>query len=212
MKQPAWIITGVALGALLTLAAGFPTAPAVIASVDLEKVYRSLDQIKAYESKSLSVKDALEKRLTSMNDEIRGLQEDLDSYQVGSPAHNEAQGKVILKAGDLSALQNFAELKMQSEQANTLRETYGAIRSTCATLSKEHKIDFILLDDTIPTITPSDVQGTMAQINGRRLLFSNPALDITDLLIERMNADFRAANPTAAPAPAAAPAASATKG
>jgi hypothetical protein len=52
----------------------------------------------------------------------------------------------------------------------------------------------------------------MAQINGRRLLFSNPALDITDLLIERMNADFRAANPTAAPTPPAAPAASATKG
>jgi len=212
MNKPAWIITGVALGALLTLAAGFPTAPAVIASVDLEKVYRSLDQIKASETKSLAVKDSLEKRLTSMNDEIRGLQEDLDSYQVGSPAHNEAQGKVILKAGDLSALQNFAELKMQSEQANTLRETYAAIRSTCAILSKEHKIDFILLDDTIPTITPSDVQGTMAQINGRRLLFSNPSLDITDLLIERMNADFRAANPTAAPAPAATPAAATTKG
>lgn len=214
MKQPAWIVAGIALGAALALAAGFPKTPAVIASVDLEKVYRSLDQIKASDAKNVSTQGDLEKRLTTMVDEIRALEEDLESFQVGSTAHSDAQNRVILKAGDLNALRTFAELKLQDAQASTLREIYVAVRAASAVLAKEHSIDFIVLDDTIPAINPTDIQGTMAQINGRRLLYSNPALDITDLLIERMNADFRAANPSAAPAAPAAPASAAapTKG
>ena len=45
------------------------------------------------------------------------------------------------------------------------------------------------------------------------MLYSNPALDITDALIERMNSDFRAANPlmtTPAATPAVTPAAKPT--
>jgi hypothetical protein len=76
-------------------------------------------------------------------------------------------------------------------------------------LAKEQKIDFVFIDDTVPGINPTNLEGTMQQINGRRMLYSNPALDITDALIERMNSDFRAANPVMTPAatPAAQPAA-----
>ena len=184
----------IVIGALL-IAAGFPTSPAVVASVDLEKVYRSLDQLKASEARAITLRGDLEKRLAAMTDTVRSMQEDLERFQAGTPAHNEAMSKAILKAGDLSALQNFAKLKMESEQANSVREAYASIRGTCAKVSKEQKIDFIFIDDTVPVITPTNLEGTMQQINGRRMLYSNPALDITDALIERMNSDFRAANP-----------------
>ena len=182
------------IGALL-IAAGFPTAPTIVASVDIEKIYRSLDQLKAAESRSVKLRGELEKRLATMTDAVKSMQEDLDSYQVGTPAHNDAMNKAILKAGDLSALQSFAKLKMESEQANSIRETYVSIRSTCGLLAKEQKIDFVFIDDTVPGINPTNLEGTMQQINGRRMLYSNPALDITDALIERLNSDFRAANP-----------------
>lgn len=193
-----------ALGALL-FAAGFPTAPTIVASVDIEKIYRSLDQLKAAEARSVKLRGELEKRLATMTDTVKSMQEDLDSYQVGTPAHNDAMNKAILKAGDLSALQSFAKLKMESEQAISIRETYVSIRSTCGLLAKEQKIDFVFIDDTVPGINPTNLEGTMQQINGRRMLYSNPALDITDALIERMNSDFRAANPVMT-APAATPA------
>ncbi len=198
------------LGAVL-FAAGFPTTPTVIASVDLEKVYRSLDQLKAAEARSVTLRGELEKRLAAMTDSVKSMQEDLDSFQVGTPAHNDAMNKAILKAGDLSALQSFAKLKMESEQANSVREAYVSIRSACGLVAKEQKIDFVFIDDTVPGINPTNLEGTMQQISGRRMLYSNPALDITDLLIERMNKDFRAANPSLTP-PAATPAATPAAG
>ena len=198
---PASLITAAVL-----FAAGFPTAPAVVASVDLEKVYRSLDQLKASDVRATALSKDLESRVTKLADEVRSMQDDLESFQPGSTAHNEALNKAILRAGDLSALQNFAKLKLESEQANAVREAYMAIRGSCAKIAAEQKVDFVFIDDTVPTITPTNLEGTMQQINGRRMLYSNPALDITDLLIERMNTDFRAANPStgspSTPAPA----------
>lgn len=131
------------LGALL-FAAGLPTTPTVVASVDLEKVYRSLDQLKAAEARSVTLRGELEKRLAAMTDSVKSMQEDLDSFQVGTPAHNDAMNKVILKAGDLSALQSYAKLKMESEQANSVRETYISIRSACGLLAKEQKLTLFL--------------------------------------------------------------------
>lgn len=184
--------------AALLFAAGIPTAPAVVASVDLEKIYKSLDQLKASEVRAMALRQSLEKQLASLTDVVRGMQEDLESFQVGTPAHNDAINKAILKAGDLNALQSYAKMKLESEGANSVRDAYASIRAACATLAKEHKIDFIFIDDTIPVINPTNLEGTMQQISGRRMLYSNPALNMTDVLIERMNADFRASNPAPA--------------
>ncbi len=207
MRTHHLLLASIVLGGAL-FAAGFPTAPAVVACVDLEKVYRSLDQLKAAEARAVTLRGELEKRLVSLTDAVRAMQEDLESFQAGTPAHNDAMDKAILKAGDLNALQSFAKLKLESEQANSVREAYATIRSTCAKLAKEQKIDFIFIDDTVPTIAPTNLEGTMQQINGRRMLYSNPSLDVTDSLIERMNSEFRATNPLSggtAPAPLSTP-------
>ncbi len=207
MKMKDFLIPASLMAAFLLWAAGLPTTPAVVASVDLEKIYRSLDQLKAADVKAVALRGDLEKRVTKLADEVRAMQDDLESFQPGSTAHNEALNKAILRAGDLSALQNFAQLKLESEQANSVREAYMAIRASCAKIAAEQKIDFVFIDDTVPAINPTNLEGTMQQINGRRMLYSNPSLDVTDLLIERMNSDFRAANPSAGSLPSVPPAA-----
>lgn len=182
-------------------AAGIANKPSVIACVDLEKIYRSIDQLKAAEAKGSSLRAELQSTIDKLSDELRSMQEELESFQPGSAAHNEAMNKTILRSGDLAAMQDYAELKMESERANAVREAYLTIRTTCAAVAAEQGIDVVLIDDTIPPVNPTNLEGTMQQINGRRMLYSNPTLDISDLLIERMNAQFRAANPSFVPAP-----------
>ncbi len=196
------ILSGAIVVGAILIAAGFPATPAVVASVDLEKVYRSLDQLKAADTRAGALRVDLDKRLAEMTESVRAMQEDLESFQLGTAAHNAALDKAILKAGDLNALQNFAKLKLESEQANAVRDAYATIRSTCAQLSKELKIDFVFIDDTVPLIAPTDLEGTMRQISGRRMLYATPTLDISDALIERLNSNFRTANPgSTTPAP-----------
>lgn len=201
MRYPLLLIPAALATSALLWAAAYSAKPTVVACVDLEKVYRSLDQLKASETRSAELLKELRTKVDVLTDTVRGMQEELDAFQPGSTAYKDAENRAILKLGDLSAMQGFVELKMESERANTLRDAYIKVRETCAALSKEQGIDLVLIDDTIPPVTPANLEGTMQQINGRRMLYSNSALDITDLLIEHMNKAFRAANPKYTPPP-----------
>ena len=52
--------------------------------------------------------------------------------------------------------------------------------------------DMIVLDDSGAPVEPGTVQQVLAQLNVRRTLFVNAKLDVTDMLIQRMNAEFKA--------------------
>lgn len=209
MKLTRLLIPASIASIALLWAATVATKPAVVACVDIEKVFRSLDQLKAAEIKNTALRTELQVRVDAITDEVRAMQEELESFQPGSDAHKAAMNKAVLKAGDLSALQTFSDLKLESERANTVRDAYIKVRESCAVVSKESGIDVVFVDDAIPPINPSNLEGMMQQISGRRMLYASSNLDLTDLLIERMNRDFRAANPgyTAPPADTTTPSA-----
>ncbi|MSR17671.1 MAG: OmpH family outer membrane protein [Phycisphaerales bacterium] len=172
-------------------AAVAPDRPAVIACVDLEKIYNGLDSLKAAIARQEEIRSGLMARVEAAKEELVGLQDELDSFRPGTDAYTDASKRAVEKAGELNALQGFVQLKMESERANATREAYTSIKTASATIGAQLKIDVIFIDDTIPAIEPADFQGTLSQINGRRMLYSNTALDVTDLVIQQANADFK---------------------
>ena len=64
----------------------------------------------------------------------------------------------------------------------------------------------MIVNDSMIPIEPAGLQATQQQLNNRRVLFASPEMDITDAVIARANADFKAKGGMV-PAPAAAPAA-----
>ena len=101
----------------------------------------------------------------------------------------ELNDRAVSVAGRLRAYQKYSALLLEREQANDLRKTYDLIRDAAADYSKEAKIDIVLLNDSIPTINPSDSANTLQQISARRILYANDVLDITEDLIAKMNAN-----------------------
>ena len=81
----------------------------------------------------------------------------------------------------------YANLVLERERATDLRETYDRIRSEAGKLAKEHNIDIVLLNDSIPEIDLSDAARTLQQISARRILYANESLDVTKELLARMN-------------------------
>lgn len=190
------------LAAGLLWAARTPDRPAVIACVDLDKTFSQLEQLKDADARRERIKGDMDKRIEALKEELQGLSEELESFKPGSATYLEAERKAIARSGDLNALQAFSELAREREVAEATREAYLAIRKACGELATEMKIDVVLIDDSIPPIFSADLQTTRNQINGRRILYTNPALDISDLVVERLNSSFRKAQGDAAPAAA----------
>lgn len=177
----------VLVGALAALAAISPSRPAVVASVDLERVFNTIDLQKQTETRLEAVRKDLEERREKLRTGIEDLQAELDSFQPGSAAQQEVAVRVEEAIAEFRAVENFARLKLEAEQAKAMREIYLTIRTAAGELAAQRGWDYVMIDDTVPAIDPSDANRMLQQISSRRLLFANPSFDVTQELIDHLN-------------------------
>jgi len=191
-----------------TMALRTPATPTAIGVVDLEVVYDKLAQHRASETKLTTMVDGLRAELQRREQALKMLQLELETgHTPQSQGYLEMQGKVEAGVGQLRAYQEFAKIKTERESERLLKETYDQVKAACAAVAQERGIQLVLLDDATPAFAKEDPRPMMQQISARRSLYVDPALDLTALVIDRMNSQFAAtqgsASSTAAPAPAA---------
>jgi Skp family chaperone for outer membrane proteins len=101
-----------------------PAAPAVeparLATVDLEKVFNSLDRYTAEQGKVKVVGEELEKQVKATEATVRQLQSDLDSFKDGSKEQADAIAKLQAAVGELRAVQQFVTAKLELEKAREI--------------------------------------------------------------------------------------------
>lgn len=191
-----------------TMALRNPATPTAIGVVDLEVVYDKLDQHRASEAKLTAMVDGLRTELQKREQVLKMLQLELETgHTPQSQGYLEMQGKVEAGVGQLRAYQEFAKIKTERESERLLKETYDEVKAACAEVAKERGIQLVLLDDATPAFAAADPRPMMQQISARRSLFVDPSLDITAIVIDRMNSKFAATGgsttSSAAPTPAA---------
>jgi Skp family chaperone for outer membrane proteins len=175
-------------GSLLALAAFAPQRPAVVASVDLERVFNSIDLQAKTEARLQTVAADLDAQRKVLRDGIEELNAELETFQPGSAAQLEVATRIEEAISEFRAFEGFARAKAEAEQAKAMRQIYMKIRQAAADLAKERGWDYVMVDDSIPTIEPTDSQRMLQQISSRRFLYANPSFDITDDLIAKLNA------------------------
>ncbi len=193
---PRTLLTALALVTCAVIAATAPTTAPVIATVELSRALNGLDSRVGHEQHMNGVQSSLKDQAEKMREQLRTLQDELDSFQPGSPNFTEAERKAQEMVGQMRAFEEYAKLKMESESANWIRDAYAEMRTIAGKLAQDNGIDMIVLDDSLAPIEPGSVQQVLGQLNMRRSLYSNAKLDVTDMLIQRMNAEFKAKQAT----------------
>ena len=169
-----------------------PEKPAVVACVDLERVYAGLDQHKAGENRLNDLLKSEAAKRDALVSETQSLQAELENFTPDSPGFNETARKLTDTAGRLRVFEEFLKRKMEFERAQLVRATYAAVKASLADLCKAQGVDIVFMDDATPPFDKNDPRPITQQISGRRMLWFNPALDMTDDLIKSMNASFAA--------------------
>jgi Skp family chaperone for outer membrane proteins len=181
----------------ITLVAGMvaartlvPNRPAVIAVVNLERVF-NMSYLWANKVAELeTVKQSLDAELTARQDEVKQLSQELDSFKQGSAAAVKLQPKVNEAISDFTAFRQFASLKMEAARSKALRETYEQIQAATAKFATANGIDMVVVDDSIPKMARGNAASTVQQISARRVLFATKQFDISTDLLSTLNAAF----------------------
>jgi Skp family chaperone for outer membrane proteins len=193
----------VVAAALLGGAAVLSPRPSTVGTVNLEKVFNTINLQAIREADLKAMVTRMKAREVELEKAVKDLESELDSFQPGSKSAIEAQNKVQAAVGEFRAYGQYSRLKLEAEEARFMRETYLAIREAAGRYARQNGIDVVLLDDSIPEFQTGTADRTVQQISNRRVLFANPELDLSDALIAFMNAEGSAAPDPNAAAPVA---------
>ena len=85
------------------------------------------------------------------------------------------------------AYNEFSLRKIDVEQSLMLRRIYRSIKEAARTMAEELGYDVLFVDDSVSAIVNGTEKEVRRQISARRMLYTNPQIDLTDTLVARMN-------------------------
>ena len=188
-----WIVAGMFLASMLmapvviTARPAVPTQPAVVATIDLEKVFMDLNRKKAADAELNTYARQLEAEQVEIRAKIERLSEELGGLAPSSAAYQAKQHEHYKETFNYQALIELNRSKLERKKGLTMRTIYLEIKAAAKTLCEERGLDIIMLDDSIVDIEIGNEAEVSRQISARRTLHCNPEIDVTQELIARMN-------------------------
>ncbi len=164
-----------------------PSRPAIIASVDLEKVFNDIGLRAEAEIELDQLKQRFQEEADALRKEAKRLEQDLDLLVRGAPQYQKAEKEYKRVALDFRALVEFNKAKLGARRAEARKGIFDQIVTAAGSFAGAHGIDYILADDSRVNLQEGSELQIVQQISLRRVVYANPAFDITDELIGWIN-------------------------
>ena len=191
---PSPVLVGVLVLAAVALAPSYavwttvPGHPAVIAGVDLERVFNEINVRADREIELEELNVRLRKTRETLRREADRLKQDLvELYAVGSDEYKKAEKKWKNKVIEYQATVEFSRAKLLAAQTEARKKIYQAIIGAANALASANGIDFIISDDSVIDLQDGNDLQIVQQMSLRRVVYANPELDVTNDLIAWIN-------------------------
>jgi len=159
-----------------------------VAVVDLRAVLESLDERSSIESASRRQQQQVEGERSRRVQEIQQLRSELPVLAEGSDARRAKEDQIVLRQAELEAYIKVQRNKIQrdvSEQIDLMREKMEA---SVETVAKERGIQVVFTRSIQVTVPGPD--GQPRSVPAPQVVWAAPGADITNDVIDRMNAEY----------------------
>tara|TARA_B100000959_G_scaffold94352_1_gene100221 strand:+ start:3704 stop:4324 length:621 start_codon:yes stop_codon:yes gene_type:complete len=167
-----------------------PLSPTVMAFVDIQNVFNSLEQRAQMFSDAEAYAEELQEEIVARRHKITDIDSEIELYKEGSDKRKELEQKQKLDSLAYNVFVDCCEDKLKRFEARGIRSMYDNIRAAAEKLSKENGWDVVFVNDAAVKLPDGDNPNIMGEIASRRVLYANTNLDVTDQLIEYMNGEF----------------------
>jgi Skp family chaperone for outer membrane proteins len=164
--------------------------PAALVSIDISRVLFSLEERAWEEAKAQSLINKIEEDKEARRRHIDDYAEEFELYQPGSVKWNELEQEQQLELFEYESLNDYGILMKAREESRGMRHVFNSIKEAIDTLSSQNGWDYVFVNETVVQLPEGDTIDMSAAIGARRMLYANPEMDVTDTLIEYMNASF----------------------
>jgi Skp family chaperone for outer membrane proteins len=203
-----------ALMALVAVAALSPAAAAQDSSKDGDKSPFRLgvvnlktcfekdkyDRIKEIDADLQKMADAYTKKLQDIEKRMLELKDQIESLPRESPLRADKILQARRAETDYKFEKEYGKTKYLEYYSDRKIEIYNEVRRVVSMIAKDHKFDLVLRVEA-PSLEEQDPENLAQRINSRVVLYFNEGVDITDIVLKRLNEEW-AKQKVAAGAPA----------
>lgn len=175
-----------------------------IATVNIQNVFDALQERKDKLTQLQNEANELEGKFNAINRNIAAARD--EANKIADPAAREAALDAVVDR-DVQANIDIkkAKAKLEKSQAATIKLIFEHIQSAAKVSAAKNGFTMVMCSDDTVQISPRATAAEASQMMGlRRFLYIDKSHDITQSIIDSMNADYAASKPAATPpAPAA---------
>lgn len=174
-------------------------APAVVAVVDMVKIFDDSEELKAKNLKIREEKTARDKSLDDLVNMLKAKQKELAELPATAAPKDRVNLQVEVKrlANAAEDLKQAGEAIASFEAGSAMKALYEKVSSAVQAVMAEQGVDLVLLDDRaikLPDNVPtSEINALIAR---KQIIAASTRIDITADVITRVNNDYHA-NPGA---------------
>ena len=209
MRRKATIGILIGVSALVWIGASLaaPGAPEgrslKVGYIDLTRVLKEYPKRQALEEKLRKQRAALERDVQARMAEVSRLRNEIEQLAKGTPERLDLERKARKAFREWQKVSSESRRKMDTRMAQMLRELYKDVTAMVAKVGREGGYDLIIKDQTSER-QAVDRRQLVFDISQRIVLYAKPEYDISDIIIDRLSAQYskETAAQKALPAPA----------
>jgi len=171
--------------------------PTAVAVVDVQEVFNNLEEKERIKIDLQGLADGLKKEQEAMVKKLKQLQEDLKFIDPSQPGYEDRVTEVERQQLFVQAFTKYAEAKLEIENVRRIELIYNKMRKTIAAVAKADGYQIVLFkeveDETGNVKFPGEnMKQTNQSIEGRKVLWADESIDLTERVKTRMNNEFKA--------------------
>ena len=195
-KRTTWAVVAAAavlVGGYVTATAsgllkGTPTAAAV---VNVQAVFDALKEKTTIEAELQQRGEKLQAEQQDRQKQIQQMRSELDLLTPGTENFRKKQEELERTAIELQAWVQYENQKLQRERGIQIEGIYNKTLKAVADVAKANGYQLVLFSEGPPDLRWENAQQLSALVQLRKVLYYDPALDITELVTQKMNNDYQ---------------------
>ncbi|HUO10714.1 MAG TPA: OmpH family outer membrane protein [Phycisphaerae bacterium] len=183
--------------AALSLGQTATPAPRVLAVININKVFSSLNEKIDGDASIKQMADqfqADQQKREQELEKIAGQLRDDTLFKTDSPEYRNLQDKALQMKSEYDANANMAQQKLLIEQRLKTIQIYRRMNDAIKQYAESKGIGLVLVADDINFDAAQTIEGVTQRIANRKVIYAHPDYDITQQIIEKMNADYKLGN------------------
>ena len=165
-------------------------ASTATAVVDLKRTYDSLKEKVSVEADFTTREEKFKTENEARETKLKQLQDSLKDLRVGSVDYVNVQEQLEKEVGDHRVWVTIEAGKINRDRAAWIKMIYGKMLDAINESARERGYDLVLFKAPTIDFTEVSAEQVPSMIQSRKVLWSIDELDLTDLVIQKMNLKY----------------------